>query len=430
MLRILHTADLHVGTPLRVAAEELPEQVAKTLRQAVDTILARLVDYAIDAQVDAVMIVGDLFDGTDPPVSVQYDVYRQFRRLANHGIPVVLTHGNHDPAGAPALFQWPDSVHVLGGQAHGESVCDLMLPLQSYRVQFSGFSYGSRELYGSKVGEFHRLPEADIAIAMYHGQIGGSYGSHAPYAAAPLEEVVRQPGFDAWALGHIHRHRVLRERGPFVGYPGAPQGRDVSEMGPHGAILLTWDDRLHLTHTFLPFSTVEWQRVDVDVSDSTTIDDVWAAVAAELKGDTVLRLVHLCLSGRSFLHNSLNLPEAKAIFQHAADDESLAVWIHRYTSAVEPDVDFGVWETSDSYVGQLLQLLRQAELEPEAVFALLADGGWKERECALVAEALKQDPEGVMQRVRQILLSHMHPEKGDLELVEWRGMHAAAGSVD
>ncbi|GMA59877.1 metallophosphoesterase family protein [Alicyclobacillus fastidiosus] len=186
MLRILHTADLHVGTPFKLRASQLPDGAFEQLRLAAGTVLQRIVDYAIDQRVDAVIIAGDLFDEADPPVSVQYDVLRQFRRLSELDIPVILSHGNHDPVGAASLFPWPSTVHVLGTGATGERVCDIVLPLSGYQVQFSGFSYLTREVYGSKVAQFARRDDVDIAIALYHGQVGSASGPHAPYAATSL----------------------------------------------------------------------------------------------------------------------------------------------------------------------------------------------------------------------------------------------------
>ncbi|MFB5190076.1 metallophosphoesterase family protein [Alicyclobacillus fastidiosus] len=429
MLRILHTADLHVGTPFKLRASQLPDSALEQLRLAAGTVLQRIVDYAIEKRLDAVIIAGDLFDEADPPVSVQYAVYRQFRRLAERGIPVVLSHGNHDPVGAASLFPWPSTVHVLGGVDSGERVCDILLPLGGCQVQFSGFSYATRELYGSKVAQFARREGADIAIALYHGQVGSASGSHAPYAATSLGELLSHGDFDVWALGHIHGYRVLHEGRPFVAYSGSPQGRDAGEAGRHGGILLTWDEQLRLSHSFIPFSTVEWQRVNVDVTGLTTFEAVWAATATKLDRDSSLRLIDLHLSGQSPLSASLNLPEARSIFQQAADDDGYPVWIHRYASTVEAEIDWRVWEAADGYVGQLMALLRQVTQHPEEAVGLL-DGIWSKDEIAIVEEAIAGDPESVLEQVRQILLSQMRPEQDDLELVEWRGVHAATGSAD
>ena len=246
-------------------------------------------------------------------------------------------------------------------------------------------------MYGSKVAQFARRDDADIAIALYHGQVGSASGPHAPYAATSLGEILTHGDFDVWALGHIHGYRVLHEGRPFVAYPGSPQGRDAGEIGRHGGILLAWDEHLTFSHSFIPFSTVEWQRVDVDVTGLDTFEAVWAATAAKLSRDSTLCLIDLHLSGQSPLSARLNLPEARSIFQQAANDDDYPVWIHRYASAVEAEIDWSVWEASDGYVGQLMALLRQVEERPEVSLSLL-QGIWSKDGIVVVEEALKATP--------------------------------------
>jgi len=60
--RFLHSADIHLDSPLRGLAryEGVP---ADEIRGATRAALENLIEYAIDEKVDFVLIVGDLFDG-------------------------------------------------------------------------------------------------------------------------------------------------------------------------------------------------------------------------------------------------------------------------------------------------------------------------------------------------------------------------------
>ena len=63
-IKILHTADLHLDSPLRSLAlkdEALRDQVQTASRIA----LARMVQFAIDEGVAALLIAGDLYDGQE-----------------------------------------------------------------------------------------------------------------------------------------------------------------------------------------------------------------------------------------------------------------------------------------------------------------------------------------------------------------------------
>jgi len=88
-MRLLHTADWHAGRTL--SRRGLDEGLEKSLTD--------LIDYAVREKVDAVLLAGDVFDGTKPPHSSQQLVYRTLMRLYLEKIPVAIIAGNHDSVG-------------------------------------------------------------------------------------------------------------------------------------------------------------------------------------------------------------------------------------------------------------------------------------------------------------------------------------------
>ncbi len=85
-MRLLHTADWHVGKPLR--GRSRMEEYARAL----DEVAA----VAIDRKVDAVLVAGDLFDSPAPPPEAEKLVYDFFARLVPEKIAGVVIAGNHD----------------------------------------------------------------------------------------------------------------------------------------------------------------------------------------------------------------------------------------------------------------------------------------------------------------------------------------------
>jgi exonuclease SbcD len=85
-MRFLHTADWHVGKPLR-GRSRLDEHVA-----ALDQV-ARI---AVEGKVDAVLIGGDVFDSASPPPEAEKLVFDFLARLIPERIAVVVIAGNHD----------------------------------------------------------------------------------------------------------------------------------------------------------------------------------------------------------------------------------------------------------------------------------------------------------------------------------------------
>ena len=85
-MRFLHTADWHVGKPLR--GRSRMEEYAAVLEE-----VGRV---AVEAQVDAVLVAGDIFDSPSPPAEAEKLVYDFLARLLPEGIAAVLIAGNHD----------------------------------------------------------------------------------------------------------------------------------------------------------------------------------------------------------------------------------------------------------------------------------------------------------------------------------------------
>ncbi len=88
-MRILHTADWHLGKKLN-DFNRLDEQ-----RQ----VLNEICDIVEKENVDVVLIAGDLYDTFNPPNEAIELLYRTLHRLANNGKrPVIAIAGNHDSA--------------------------------------------------------------------------------------------------------------------------------------------------------------------------------------------------------------------------------------------------------------------------------------------------------------------------------------------
>ena len=120
MVKILHTADWHIGQTLAGFGREAEHRTA----------LAQLVDLAAEEAVDAVIVAGDVFDTLNPSAEAQrlyFDTLVAFRR-ARPQAPIVVVAGNHDPAGrleAPRELFALANLHVVGTIARAGNAYDL-----------------------------------------------------------------------------------------------------------------------------------------------------------------------------------------------------------------------------------------------------------------------------------------------------------------
>lgn len=103
MIKILHTADWHLGKRLD-SFSRLEEQIL---------VMNEIVEIADQEQVNLVLIAGDLFDNFNPSVEAVELFYKTLKRLSNNGKrPVVAISGNHD---SPSLIDAPDPLARVCG---------------------------------------------------------------------------------------------------------------------------------------------------------------------------------------------------------------------------------------------------------------------------------------------------------------------------
>jgi len=270
LIRILHTADIHLDSPLRSLAlrdEGLRAQVAAATRGA----LTRLVDTALSESVDAVLISGDLFDGRERSARTAAFLLAELDRLRAAGIKVFYIKGNHDAENpVTGMLDLPDNVHLFG--ARGGKV-DL-----AEGVWIHGVGFEQRHVPESLLPRFPDPVPGAVNIAMLHTSLAGAPG-HDNYAPCRVSELAGM-GFDYWALGHVHK-REVHATDPWIVMPGCPQGRDIGEAGAKSATLLTIEDG-RITLTDVPTALVEFAQTALDISETDSDDALRAALRAHL----------------------------------------------------------------------------------------------------------------------------------------------------
>lgn len=291
MMRILHTADVHLDSPLRSLALRDPE-LRDRVRTSSRTALTRIVDTALAEDVAALLIAGDLFDGAERSARTAAFLTLQLERLRERKIRVFYIKGNHDVENPlTGELSLPDNVHVFDGRGGKVQLAE--------GVWIHGVSFANRHAPESLLPKFPAPVEGAVNIAMLHTSLAGANG-HDPYAPCTVGELT-DAGFDYWALGHVHRRQV-HSKAPWVVMPGTPQGRDIGEPGPKSATLLTIDQAIEIEEVLT--SAVEFLHIQVDVAD-TDNDDALRDILRRTLRDTARNLVsestviRLKLTGRT-----------------------------------------------------------------------------------------------------------------------------------
>ncbi|QHJ71916.1 metallophosphoesterase family protein [Planococcus halotolerans] len=325
-IRFIHTADLHLGSPftgISGLAAEQRKKFADTVYQAFDT----LIDYAVREKPDFMLIAGDIYDGEDRTLRAQYKFQKGMERLNLAGIPVIISHGNHDHLGGGwARFELPGNVHVFDDQVASHS-----FTVSGNKVTVTGFSYGERHVKTAKILEFPQADESsDYHIGMLHGSMDGD-ASHAVYAPFKKEQLLSK-NYHYWALGHIHLRQVLHED-PCIVYPGNIQGRHRKETGPKGF----YDVRLENAGTSMEFiqtSAVCFDSLKISCSGILHMNELIDACIAEAEqytseNNAVMAVLHLTDQDEHSAELLEGVPEAVLLeaIQEAIESSSAEAWI-------------------------------------------------------------------------------------------------------
>ena len=115
MLRLIHTADWHLGHCLHGVSRQLEHQ------QFLDWLLEELQN----KQADALIVAGDIFDSANPSAAAQTQLYEFLvkARTQQPALNIVLIGGNHDSASrldAPSSILNALGVSVVGGLVRDE----------------------------------------------------------------------------------------------------------------------------------------------------------------------------------------------------------------------------------------------------------------------------------------------------------------------
>jgi DNA repair protein SbcD/Mre11 len=257
-IKFIHMGDVHLDTPFQSTDEEMRIMLKRSLYDTFQIVI----NMAIQRDVDAILIAGDLFDSENLSFFSQKFLLSMFKLLKDRNIQVYYTPGNHDPIGYNILnIPWPDNVHIFS------SAEPTTLPVKD--------KYGNNIAFITGVGHENATEGRNLAavfpdakeclpnIALLHCMVldGGNPGLHDRYAPCTLSDIENK-GYVYWALGHIHKRREIC-KSPVVVYPGNIMGRNPKEEGLKGVYYVEIENGLVNTK-FYPVAPVCWLTIEVD----------------------------------------------------------------------------------------------------------------------------------------------------------------------
>ncbi len=255
-MRILHFSDLHIGVENYGRTD--PSTGLSTRLLDFLSAFDELVEYALMQQVDLVLLAGDAYKGRDPSQTHQREFAKRLARLSAAGIPVFLLVGNHDLPNAVGRATAIEIFHTLQvpGLYVGDNLQTYTLATRNGPIQIVAVPWPRRsrllsreearsltieqarqrieELFAEGVERQVQALDPDVpAVLTGHVTVNGATTGtersmmlgqdHALYLSA-----LSKRELDYVALGHIHKHQVLRDD-PKIVYSGSLERVDFSE---------------------------------------------------------------------------------------------------------------------------------------------------------------------------------------------------------
>ena len=192
MIKILHTADIHLGREfpfLREKGREHRNQLLGTFE--------RIVDLAIGEKASLFLIAGDLFDTNHVHGIVIGKVLAAFKKLEDKGIPVCILPGTHDAYDKDSIYRFlsfPPNVTVL--TPDNEKKIYEGLDLTVYGRAFDDKLIGESPVRGLSI-----VKESNFHIGMAHCSIRIKGFIEKDSMILDRREIANS-GFDYLALGH------------------------------------------------------------------------------------------------------------------------------------------------------------------------------------------------------------------------------------
>ena len=325
-MKLIHCADLHLDSSMDA---HMSREQAKMRRDELLKTFLRMVDFAAEENVQAILIAGDLFDKRKISVTARNTVLSAIQ--SHPDITFFYVTGNHERDGfLSSLTEIPGNLKLFG---------------ETWRTYDAGvISITGADLEASNKQQLMDslvLDPARFHIVLLHGQIAEFTSDR--HAEVFDIRAFQYKNIDYLALGHIHSYRTdaLPSRGIWC-YPGCLEGRGFDEVGEHGFVLLDVDPETRTcTHRFVPFAERMIREMDVDVSGclstSEMMQRVENALAEEIPSGEVSRDIwKILLTGEvdvscekniSLIHSRFS---DRCFFLRIKDKTHLAVNYHDY----------------------------------------------------------------------------------------------------
>ncbi len=346
-MKIIHCADLHLDSKMTA---NLDKEKAKERKDELLKTFGKMISFAVQNQVEAILIAGDLFDTKNISATTRNAVKDAIN--SHPEIQFFYLKGNHDQDNfLSATEDIPENLKLFSGSWTSYALAE-------GRIVITGLEL-SKENAGSAYSSL-TLDAAKFNIVTLHGQESET-GAKDKVEVINLR-ALKNKGIDYLALGHIHAYKeeTLDARGTYC-YPGCLEGRGFDECGEHGFVLLDINENNgQYTKEFIPAASRCLYEVVTDVTGCTTSVEMMRRMQEQFDAGAYSNrsLIKVVLTGALDVECEKDIPFLAKTFE----EDYYFIKVYDKTTL---KVDITQFMTDPSLKGEFVRKVMESDLTEE-----------------------------------------------------------------
>lgn len=300
MIKIIHTADIHLGKNFGKSLGEKGKEYRIQLLKSLENI----VDLAINENASLLIIAGDLFDSNQVHDFLIRRVSSGFEKLHAKGIAVCILPGTHDLYNDESIYRFvnfPPNVSIFTEEHNKETYENLGLTV--YGKAFDGKQIDKSPLQGLSVSNESKYK---IGIAHCSVRIEGLVERDAMILD---KNEIAGSGLDYLALGHWHSFRDLSQGNTKAFYCGSPEPISMNQKGSGNVAMVTIYEKGNIKVEPIPVGTKRFDQIEIDVGSVKSINDMINTIEAKSDPNLILQVTLSGLSNMNCIYSPKDIEE-------------------------------------------------------------------------------------------------------------------------
>jgi exonuclease SbcD len=291
MLRLLHTADVHLGA----RHADLGDRAA-TQRERQFAAFVATIDLAVAEKVDVVLIAGDLFDSNVQPRRSVERAAAQLQRLVDARIRVVIAPGTHDVYDRASIYRAYDLAALSG--AVGSDLVTVLDPdhpeirLKSLNLAVHGPCFATKRAPHSPLQGVVVSKDDPMGwhVGLLHASIAIEGKTDRDEVVITTDEIAASH-LDYLALGHWHSTSKGKAGRTTYAYSGAPEPIALDQDRAGNVLLVTLDatdGKKRVTVEERKVGKTRFERLQLDAAKVGSQPGLVSKLAEKADADLVL----------------------------------------------------------------------------------------------------------------------------------------------